>query len=76
MKQKYIMMNNKAFCSLRYWILNAIPAIGTNAALRLIKDKFIAGEVTVAEAAQALMAAVHMVTADTDAIKIAEVSPH
>uniref|UniRef100_A0A7N6AEE7 Phosvitin n=1 Tax=Anabas testudineus TaxID=64144 RepID=A0A7N6AEE7_ANATE len=56
----------------RYWILNAIPAIGTNAALRLIKDKFIAGEVTVAEAAQALMAAVHMVTADTDAIKIAE----
>uniref|UniRef100_A0A3P8VY26 Vitellogenin-2-like n=1 Tax=Cynoglossus semilaevis TaxID=244447 RepID=A0A3P8VY26_CYNSE len=56
----------------RHWILNAVPAIGTHEALRFIKEKFLAGEVTIAEAAQALLAAVHMVTADMEAIKLAE----
>ncbi|GLD50052.1 vitellogenin-2-like protein [Lates japonicus] len=56
----------------RHWILNAVPAIGTHAALRFIKEKFLANELTVAEAAQALVASVHMVTADLEAIKLAE----
>lgn len=62
------------FLSLRHWILNAVPAIGTHAALRFIKEKFLANELTIAEAAQALLASVHMVTADLEAIKLAEVS--
>ncbi|XP_018528704.1 vitellogenin-2 [Lates calcarifer] len=56
----------------RHWILNAVPAIGTHAALRFIKEKFLANELTIAEAAQALLASVHMVTADLEAIKLAE----
>lgn len=60
----------------RHWILNAVPAIGTHEALRFIKEKFLAGEVTIAEAAQALLAAVHMVTADMEAIKLAEARPN
>lgn len=67
---------NTTFHALRHWILNAVPAIGTHAALRFVKEKFMAGEVTVAEAAQALVAAVHMVTANMEAIKIAEVSQY
>uniref|UniRef100_A0A4W6F983 Uncharacterized protein n=1 Tax=Lates calcarifer TaxID=8187 RepID=A0A4W6F983_LATCA len=55
----------------RQWILDAIPVIGTPAALRFIKEKFLADEMTVAETAQALIASVHMVTADTEAIKLA-----
>ncbi|XP_041790599.1 vitellogenin-2-like [Chelmon rostratus] len=62
----------KARADYRHWILNAVPAIGTHAALRFLKEKFIAGDVTVAEAAQALLASVHMVTADLEAIKLAE----
>ncbi|XP_018528706.1 vitellogenin-like isoform X2 [Lates calcarifer] len=54
----------------RQWILDAIPVIGTPAALRFIKEKFLADEMTVAETAQALIASVHMVTADTEAIKL------
>ncbi|CAK6958104.1 vitellogenin-2-like [Scomber scombrus] len=56
----------------RHWILNAVPAIGTHTALRFLKEKFIAGELTIAEAAQALLASVHMVTADLEAIRFAE----
>uniref|UniRef100_A0A671V3G6 Vitellogenin-1-like n=1 Tax=Sparus aurata TaxID=8175 RepID=A0A671V3G6_SPAAU len=52
----------------RQWILDAIPVIGTPAALRFIKEKFAADELTVAEAAQALIASIHMVTASTEAI--------
>lgn len=48
----------------RTWILNAIPAIGTSIAVRFTKEKFIAGELSVAETAQALIASVHLVTAD------------
>lgn len=56
----------------RHWILSAVPAIGTHVAIRFLKEKFIAGELTIAEAAQALMASVHMVTADLEAIKLVE----
>ncbi|XP_070764345.1 vitellogenin-1-like [Enoplosus armatus] len=56
----------------RQWILDAIPAIGTPAALRFIKEKFLVDDLTVAEAAQALIASIHMVTADTEAIQMVE----
>ena len=61
------------FSTFRQWILDAIPAIGTPAALKFIKEKFLIDDLTVAEAAQALVASVHMVTADTEAIKLVEV---
>ncbi|KAI9519342.1 Vitellogenin-2 [Dissostichus eleginoides] len=56
----------------RHWILNAVPAIGTHVTLKFIKEKFLAGELTIAEVSQALLASVHMVTADLEAIKLAE----
>ncbi|KAM9848968.1 vitellogenin-1-like [Aulostomus maculatus] len=56
----------------RQWILDAIPVIGTPAALRFIKEKFEMDELSVAEAAQALIASIHMVTANTEAIKLVE----
>ncbi|XP_073332773.1 vitellogenin-2-like [Pagrus major] len=62
----------KARPDYRHWILNAVPAIGTHTALRFLKEKFLVGELTIAEAAQALLASVHMVTADMEAIKLAE----
>ena len=58
----------------RHWILNAVPSIGTHAAIRFIKEKFLIGELSIAEAAQALMASVHMVTADLEAIRLVEAS--
>ncbi|KAM7387895.1 hypothetical protein PAMP_024106 [Pampus punctatissimus] len=61
---------NKA--AYRRWLLDAIPAIATPTALRFIKEKFLAEELTVAEAAQAWIASIHMVTADVDAIKQVE----
>ncbi|KAM6938693.1 vitellogenin-2-like [Lycodopsis pacificus] len=54
----------------RHWILNIVPAIATPAALRFVKDKFLADELTIVEAAQALLASVHMVTADLEAINL------
>ncbi|XP_034085808.1 vitellogenin-1-like [Gymnodraco acuticeps] len=54
----------------RQWVMDAIPATGTPAALKFIKDKYITGDLSVAETAQALIASVHMVTANTEAIKI------
>ncbi|KAL3047366.1 hypothetical protein OYC64_021559 [Pagothenia borchgrevinki] len=54
----------------RQWILDAIPATGTPAALKFIKEKYMTGDLSVAETAQALIASVHMVTANTEAIKI------
>nr|SOX60631.1 vitellogenin Ab [Solea senegalensis] len=56
----------------RHWIIDAVPAIGNHAALRFIKEKFLADELTIAEAAQALLASVHMVTADLESIKLTE----
>ncbi|XP_034002721.1 vitellogenin-2-like [Trematomus bernacchii] len=56
----------------RHWILNAVPAIGTHVTLKFTKEKFLAGELTISEVSQALLASVHMVTADLEAIKLAE----
>ncbi|TKS74661.1 Vitellogenin [Collichthys lucidus] len=56
----------------RQWILDTVPAIGTPATLRFIKEKFVADDLTVAEAAQALIASVHMVTASTEAIQLVQ----
>lgn len=60
--------------SSRNLILNAIPAIGTHTAVRFLKEKFVMQELTVAEAAQALMASVHMVTPDVNAIQLFKAS--
>ncbi|XP_041646657.1 vitellogenin-1-like [Cheilinus undulatus] len=54
----------------RQWILDAIPAIGTPAALKFLKEKFFVDDLTVAETAQALVASMHMVTADIEALKV------
>uniref|UniRef100_A0A3Q3XMJ5 Uncharacterized protein n=1 Tax=Mola mola TaxID=94237 RepID=A0A3Q3XMJ5_MOLML len=56
----------------RQWILDAIPAIGSPAALRFIKEKLLADELSVAEVAQALIASMHMVTANIETIKLVE----
>ncbi|XP_075341558.1 vitellogenin-1-like [Odontesthes bonariensis] len=56
----------------RRWLLDAIPVTGTPAALRFIKEKFLANELRVAEEAQVLIAAVHMVSANTETIKMME----
>uniref|UniRef100_A0A667ZJG6 Vitellogenin-like n=1 Tax=Myripristis murdjan TaxID=586833 RepID=A0A667ZJG6_9TELE len=63
---------NKAKPAFRHWILDAIPAIGTSVTLRFIKEKLLVNELTLAEATQALVASMHMVTADPEAIKIVE----
>jgi len=57
----------------RHWMLSSIPAIGTHVALKFIKEKLIAGDLTYAEGAQALLSSVHLVTADLEAIKLLEV---
>lgn len=58
----------------RRWILDALPVVGTTAALRLIKEKFQANELTVPELTQALLVALHMVTANQDSIQLTAVS--
>lgn len=58
----------------RNWLLNAVPAIGTHTAVRFLKEKFIAGELSIPEAAQALIASVHLVTADIEAVRLFEAS--
>ncbi|XP_014024135.1 vitellogenin [Salmo salar] len=56
----------------RHWILDAVPSIGSRVAVRFIKEKFLAGDITIFETAQALVAAVHMVAADLETVKLAE----
>ncbi|XP_061594362.1 vitellogenin-2-like [Cololabis saira] len=56
----------------RHWVLNTIPAIGTHVALKFIKEKFIAGDLTQLEAGEALMSSLQMVTPDLEAIKLVE----
>ncbi|MEQ2185595.1 hypothetical protein GOODEAATRI_019843 [Goodea atripinnis] len=46
----------------------------TNAEAQFIKEKVVAGELTSAEAAQAIMSSTHLVTADIEAIKLQEAS--
>lgn len=61
------------FLSFRQWLLDTVPAIGTPVALRFIREKFLNDDLSVAEAAQALIASINMVTADTEAIRQVEV---
>ncbi|KAG7282879.1 hypothetical protein CRUP_020717 [Coryphaenoides rupestris] len=56
----------------RQWILNAIPAIGTSTSLRFIHEKMLARDISAFEVSETLIASVHMVTADLEAIKIVE----
>ncbi|XP_068174544.1 vitellogenin-1-like [Antennarius striatus] len=56
----------------RQWFLDAIPAIGTAASLRFIKEKFMIDDLRVSEVAQALVASTHLVTANSETIKIFE----
>ena len=62
-----------SFSSFRQWLLEAIPVIGTPAALKFIKEKYLADELSIVEAAHSLVASVHMVTASPEVIKLIEV---
>ncbi|KAI4894774.1 hypothetical protein NFI96_013551, partial [Prochilodus magdalenae] len=53
----------------RRWILDAAPVVGTPAALRFLKEKFLAGEFTTIEFTQALLLGLHLATADPAAIE-------
>ncbi|XP_048022072.1 vitellogenin-like [Megalobrama amblycephala] len=54
----------------RRWLLDALPAVGTPAIVKFIKEKFLAGELTIPEFIQALVVALQMVTADLDTIQL------
>ncbi|XP_008291933.1 vitellogenin-2-like [Stegastes partitus] len=58
----------------RHWILNAFPAMGTHFALKFLKEKFFADELTVFEAASSLMMSLHSVPVDEASMKLAEAS--
>ncbi|KAL1006283.1 hypothetical protein UPYG_G00070230 [Umbra pygmaea] len=62
----------KAKPAYRMWILDAVPSIGNQVAVRFIKEKILSGDITLAEAAQVLLAAPHMVKADLDTVKLFE----
>lgn len=67
-------MDNFYFSSSRNLILHALPAIGNPTAVKFLKEEFVAERLTVAEATQALMAYVHMVTPDVNSIKLFKAS--
>lgn len=54
--------------------MDALPVVGTPVALRFIKEKFQADELAVPEFTQALLVALHMVTANPDVIQLTAVS--
>ncbi|XP_060796540.1 vitellogenin-like [Neoarius graeffei] len=54
----------------RRWILDALPVVGTPVALRFIKEKFEADELTVPELTQALLVALHMASPNPDSIQL------
>lgn len=54
-------------------MLDSIAAVGTPAALRFIKEKFLVNEMSVAEMAQAMITSVHMVTATRETLEIFKV---
>ncbi|KAA0712315.1 Vitellogenin [Triplophysa tibetana] len=54
----------------RRWILDALPAAGTPVIVKFIKEKFLAGELTIPEFIQALVMALQMVTADLETIQL------
>lgn len=55
-------------------MLDALPVVGTTVALRFIKEKFQADELAVHELTQTLLVALHMTTANQDAIHLTAVS--
>ncbi|KAL0160026.1 hypothetical protein M9458_043751, partial [Cirrhinus mrigala] len=54
----------------RRWLLDALPAVGTPVIVKFIKEKFLAGELTLPEFIQALVVALQMVTADLETIQL------
>uniref|UniRef100_A0A3P9I8U2 Vitellogenin domain-containing protein n=1 Tax=Oryzias latipes TaxID=8090 RepID=A0A3P9I8U2_ORYLA len=56
----------------KLWILEVIPPTGMSASVRFIKEKFQAEDLSVTEAIRTLFAAVHMVTANPESIKLFE----
>ncbi|KAL1251198.1 hypothetical protein QQF64_018994 [Cirrhinus molitorella] len=54
----------------RRWMLDALPAVGTPLIVKLIKEKFLAGELTLPEFIQTLVVALQMVTADLETIQL------
>nr|AIY22508.1 vitellogenin [Rhodeus uyekii] len=54
----------------RRWLLDALPAVGTQVIVKLIKEKFLADELTVPEFMQAIAGALQRVTADLDTIQL------
>ncbi|XP_043078191.1 vitellogenin-like [Puntigrus tetrazona] len=54
----------------RRWILDALPSVGTPVIVKFIKEKFLAGELTLPEFIQALVVALQMVTADLETIQL------
>lgn len=54
--------------------MDALPVVGTTVALRFIKEKFQADELAVPELTQTLLVALHMATANPDAIHLTSVS--
>ncbi|MBW8245277.1 hypothetical protein K1F50_20945, partial [Muricauda oceani] len=54
----------------RRWLLDALPSVGTPVIVKFIKEKFLAGELTLPEFIQALVVALHMVTADLETMQL------
>ncbi|KAL0160021.1 hypothetical protein M9458_043746, partial [Cirrhinus mrigala] len=57
----------------RRWLLDALPAVGTPVIVKLIKEKFLAGELTLPEFIQTLVVALQMVTVDLETIQLTAV---
>uniref|UniRef100_A0A8C1PXW0 Vitellogenin 5 n=1 Tax=Cyprinus carpio TaxID=7962 RepID=A0A8C1PXW0_CYPCA len=60
----------------RRWLLDALPSVGTPVIIKFIKEKFLAGELTLPEFIQALVVALQMVTADLDTIQLTSLAMH
>uniref|UniRef100_A0A671N4Y7 Vitellogenin-like n=1 Tax=Sinocyclocheilus anshuiensis TaxID=1608454 RepID=A0A671N4Y7_9TELE len=60
----------------RRWLLDALPAVGTPVIVKLLKEKFLAGELTIPEFIQALVVALQMVTADLETIQLTSLALH
>ncbi|XP_026053862.1 vitellogenin-like [Carassius auratus] len=54
----------------RRWLLDALPSVGTPVIVKFIKEKFLAGELTLPEFIQALVVALQMITADLESIQL------
>uniref|UniRef100_A0A672PQ27 Vitellogenin-like n=1 Tax=Sinocyclocheilus grahami TaxID=75366 RepID=A0A672PQ27_SINGR len=55
----------------RRWLLDVLPSVGTPVIVKFIKEKFLAGELTLPEFIQALVVALQMVTADLETMQLA-----